>query len=461
MSLLRTILTGRRPVTAMSSAAAALVQPAPIEMDDEQRYRPIDWVLVRRLLRELSPYRFQYALGVALGLVHVLLDMAGPAFIAHLIDYCTGYIRKTKNVTESQAINHVLLIMLIWTMSFVFSVALQRLCIIILTRAGESVQFDIRQKLFSHLQQLSMSYFDKTKLGRIISRMTSDINAMREVNVWGIWRIAYSISLMTFAVIAMIILCDWRLLLSVSWLAPTLLIINRVFQKKAGAMHQVAREGWTRVSTNLAENITGMRVVTAFHRQDPNLDVFNRLQDDNTVNNVRVSRVVGIYQPLLQVLGYIGRAIILLYGGYLVANGQVQIGAVVLAYFYLSQFMEPVLALGDFYNQLMQAMAGGERVFSLLDTKPEVSDLPSAHAMPRIVGQVKFENVTFGYNPDRPVLHDINFTAESGQMFALVGSTGSGKSSIVSLIARFYQPQQGRVLIDGTDIRHVTGESLH
>src|SRR5215211_4601842 len=129
MSLLRTILTGRRPVTAMSSAAAALVQPAPIEMDDEQRYRPIDWVLVRRLLRELSPYRFQYASGVALGLVHVLLDMAGPAFIAHLIDYCTGYIRKTGSITESQAINHVLLVMLLWTLSFVCSVALQRWCI--------------------------------------------------------------------------------------------------------------------------------------------------------------------------------------------------------------------------------------------------------------------------------------------------------------------------------------------
>jgi ABC-type multidrug transport system fused ATPase/permease subunit len=252
MSLLRTILTGRRPVSATSSAVAALVQPAPIEMDDEQRYRPIDWVLVRRLLRELSPYRWRYAAGIFLGLIHQLLDMTGPAFIAHLIDYGTGYVRKTINVTEAQAINHVLLIMLLWTLAFAGSVTLQRWCIIIMTRAGESVQFDIRQKLFSHLQRLSMSYFDKTKLGRIISRMTSDINAMREVNVWGIWRIAYSVSLMTFAVIAMCLLCDWRLLLSVSWLAPTLLIINRLFQKKAGAMHQVAREGWTRARAGRA-----------------------------------------------------------------------------------------------------------------------------------------------------------------------------------------------------------------
>ncbi|CAN5513561.1 ABC transporter ATP-binding protein [soil metagenome] len=461
MSRLRTILAGRRVGAALAGSGALPVQPPVIEQDDEQRYRPIDRALIRRLLRELFPYRVQYALGIFVGLIHVLLEQTGPLFIAHLIDYCTGYIRKTNAVSESQAIHHILFIMLLWTLAILASVTLLRWCIILVTRAGESVQFDIRQKLFRHLQRLSMSYYDKHKLGRIISRMTSDINSMREVNVWGIWKIAYSIALMIFAIGAMILLCDWRLLLSVALLAPALLIVNRLFQKKAGAMHQVAREGWTRVSTNLAENITGMRVVTAFNRQDPNLRVFNHLQDENTMNNVRVARVVGIYQPFLQVLGYIGRAIILLYGGYLVADGQLKVGAVVLAYFYLNQFMDPVIVLGDFYNQLMQAMAGGERVFNLLDTKPDVSDLPDAQPLPRIVGQVKFENVTFGYAPERPILHEISFTAESGQMFALVGSTGSGKTSIVSLIARFYQPQQGRVLIDGQDIRHVTGESLH
>jgi ATP-binding cassette subfamily B protein len=207
-----------------------------------------------------------------------------------------------------------------------------------------------------------------------------------------------------------------------------------------------------------------MRVVTAFNRQDPNLLVFNSLQTQNTANNVRVARANGVYQPSLAIIGYIGRATILLYGGYLIASGQIpktQVGAIVAAYLYWDWFKQPVLNMGDFDNQLMMAMAGGERVFNLLDTNPDVHDLPEAKPLPRIVGHVKFENVTFGYKPERPVLHEINFEAQPGATVALVGATGSGKSSIVSLIARFYQPQQGRVLVDGHDIRHVTGESLH
>jgi ATP-binding cassette subfamily B protein len=218
----------------------------------------------------------------------------------------------------------------------------------------------------------------------------------------------------------------------------------------------------------MAENITGMRVVTAFHRQDPNLAVFNRLQTANTNNNVNVARINGVYQPMLQTIGYAGRIIILLYGGYLCATGQMvtstgkaDVGGVVMAYMYWESFMNPVLLFGTFYNQLMMAMAGAERIFDLLDTKPEVLDRPEARELPRIAGEVKFENVTFGYNPAQPVLHDISFEAHPGQMFALVGSTGSGKSSIISLIARFYQPQKGRVRVDGNDLREVTGESLH
>jgi ATP-binding cassette subfamily B protein len=334
-----------------------------------------------------------------------------------------------------------------------------------------------------------MSYYDRTKLGRIISRMTSDINALREVNVWGIWQIIAN-GMIILVAAGMLVYTSPRLFLAVCWLGPILFIANRVFLKKVGSLHQMAREGWTRVSTNLAENITGMRVVTAFNRQDPNLAVFNALQDDNTENNIRVSRVNGIYQPVLQTIGFVGKATILLYGGYLIASGKITqsaaqssgpslsggylhdlgvlmfggakgVGSVVAAYLYWDWFMNPILNLGNFYNQLMQSMAGAERVFALLETKPEVQDLPEARPLPRVEGRVTFENVTFGYNPERPILHDVSFEARAGQTVALVGATGSGKSSIVSLIARFYQPQKGRVLVDGHDIRYVTGDSLH
>jgi ATP-binding cassette subfamily B protein len=169
-----------------------------------------------------------------------------------------------------------------------------------------------------------------------------------------------------------------------------------------------------------------------------------------------------VYQPLLSFVGFVGRVIILLYGGYLIASGRVEkVGAVVAAFLYWDWFMNPIIDFGAFSNQLLMAMAGAERIFNLLDTKPDVQDLADARPLPRIVGRVEFEGVTFGYNPERPVLHDINFVAEAGQMVALVGATGSGKSSIISLIARFYLPQKGRILVDGHDLRQVTGESLH
>jgi len=337
---------------------------------------------------------------------------------------------------------------------------LQRFTILVMTAAGERVQFTLRRRLFGQMQRLSMSYYDKTKLGRIISRCTSDITSMREVNVWGVWRILANVVKMGVAA-GYLLWTDWHLCVAVSWLGVVLFFCNRMYLRRSASMYQEVREGFTRVSTNLAENITGMRVVTAFNRQDPNLSVFNRLQEVNTANNVQVSRVTGAYLPVLQTIGYLGRAIILAYGGYLVARSSIKPGAVLAAFLYWGYFNDGILDIGNFYNILMMAMAGAERVFNLLDTKPDVADLPDAVPLPRIRGRVTFENVTFGYVRDRPVLHDVSFDAMPGETFALVGATGSGKSSIISLIARFYQPQQGRVLVDGIDVRTVTGESLH
>ena len=451
------------PATAGRKRKPLLVKPANLgDMIDEERYKPIEWPMVKRLLSTLGPYRNQYLFGLALGLIHVSCDMTGPRFIQHVIDF----VQKGHRVWPSHSdkigpIAYLTCVIIVWAMVAVTSFLFQRWTILVMTRAGESVQFLLRRRLFSHLQDLSMSYYDKTKLGRIISRCTSDIAAMREVNVWGIWRVVANLFMMVIAG-AMLLWTDWRLFLAVAWLAPVVAVCNYVYRKTASGMQQTAREGWTRVSTNLAENITGMRVVTAFNRQEPNLDVFNTLQDWNTYNNVRVARVNGIYQPLLQLIGFVGKVIILSFGAYLVVtNPKNTVGAVVAAFMYWDWFMNPVLNFGDFYNQLMMAMAGAERVFNLLDIKPDVQDVDGAKELPRIVGRVTFDHVTFGYNPDRPVLHDINFEAQPGQTFALVGATGSGKSSIISLIARFYQPQQGRVLVDGHDIRNITGHSLH
>lgn len=451
--------------------------------DEESRYRPIEFWLVRKLLTSLKPHKKLYAAGIGCSLTHVLIDQFDPQFIGALVNFCAGVVAEERHggrmpverfiawlapvadpaqLTHTQAILHISLIVGLWALVIGTSLILQRATILLMTRAGESVQFDYRKRMFAHLQRLSMSYYDKTKLGRIISRMTSDINGMREVNVWGMAHIIAHSSIILFASVMMIV-TDWRIFLAVVWLAPIVYLMNLIFIRKAGRQHQVVREGFTRLSSNLAENITGMRVVTAFNRQTPNLDRFNDLQHANTRNNAISAFINGIFQPSLELVRHVGRVIVLFLGGYLMIKGigNTDAGSVVAAFMYWDRLMGSIVFLGGFYNQLMQAMAGAERVFSLFDIKPEVEDVPDAKPLPPIVGRVEFQNVTFGYDPNRPVLHDINFQALPGQTVALVGHTGSGKSSISSLIARFYQPQQGKVMVDGFDIRHVTGDSLH
>ncbi len=467
-----------------SSRGREAKQLADNEQEEEARYRPIEWWMVRRLVSNLRPYRSLYIWGIIYGAIHVLLDLLGPQFVGTLANYCVSFTTETPHGgrglierlvqsiagtpgeagrTTSGIAWTLSVLFLLWGLTIIGSILLHRLTVLRTTRAGEAVQFFYRRSVFSHLQSLSMSYFDKTKLGRIISRCTSDIGGMRDVNVWGIHHIVIQ-TMILFVATGMLLYTDWRLFVSVIWLAPIIFIVNRRFIKRSGKQWQVVREGFTRVSTNLAENITGMRVVTAFNRQEANLDVFNDLQDKNTENNLTASRISATFGPTLEAFRFTGRAIILVVGGYLLATGRLAdkgVGAVLMAYLYWDWLMNPVVFLGGFYNQLMQAMASAERVFSLLDLKPEVIDVQQARPLPPVVGRVEFDHVTFGYSPDRPVLHDASFIALPGQTVALVGHTGSGKSTIVSLVARFYQPQQGRVLVDGHDIREVTGESLH
>ncbi len=452
--------------------------------DDERDYRPLDWALIRRMSAWLRPYRGQYALGIALGVLMILIEMQSPRFMAAIIDVALQHRAAVTPddgggagaaamapggagagaidaADEQAAIRRVVGLVALWGGLFVVVVILQRVTILIMTSAGERVQFDLRRSVFAHLQRLSMSYFDRTKLGRIISRCTSDINGLRDINVWGIDTVVKNAVMLVFGGV-MLGVSSPTLFLAVVWLAPLLYLTNHYYRKRLAVAAQVIRESYTQVSTQLAENITGVRVVTAFHRQSHNLERFNRLQDRHTRNVMRFARVNGAFLPLLQLIGFAGRAIILLYGGYLVAGGHIpRVGDVVAAFLYWDWFMGPVLTFGNFHNQLLQALAGAERILQLLDTQPDVQDVPDAAPLPRLRGEVRFEGVTFGYRPERPVLHEVDFAAEPGQTVALVGPTGSGKSSIIALLARFYLPQQGRVLVDGFDTRRMQGHSLH
>jgi ATP-binding cassette subfamily B protein len=265
----------------------------------------------------------------------------------------------------------------------------------------------------------------------------------------------------------MLLYSDWRIALAVLWLGPVLYFMNLFYRKRIGAKWRIVREHFTRISTNLAENINGMRVVTAYNRQDENLTQFNQLQDLNTLHNVGAAVINGMYQPLLNIVGYLGQVIILIFGAYLAlrATGTGEhsftVGTLIALMSYWQWFMNPVLNFGTFHNEMMMSMASAERVFALLEQQPDVTDAADAMELPPIQGRVTFEHVHFHYVKDKPVLHDIDFEAKPGQTIALVGHTGCGKSTIMNLICRFYVPQAGRILLDGHDLTKVTSESLH
>lgn len=448
----------RRPPLEHTAEAPERERP-----DDEPRYRPISLKLVLRLLSWLKPYRGLYTWGVVCGVISVVCELVSPRLVRQIIDVAI----------PSKEMDQILILAACWMGAMLLALFFDAMQIWATNRCGERVIVDLRMALFDHLQRLSMSFFDKTKLGRILTRGTSDMDAMRGSVINGINTIVLNLLLM-FGSGALILYTDWHLFVALAWLIPVLAICNQLYRKRIGKAWQAIRVHFSKMTANLAENITGVRVVSAFNRQDENLNRYNELQDVNTTNNLRAANINGLYQPLLEFLGFAGQVIVLAYGsvlvlydrqlvaqGSLASTDALTAGQVIQVYFYWGYFMRPTITMGNFYNTLMQTMASAERIFDLMDKKPSVEDRPGAKEVPRLKGHIIFDNITFGYDPERPVLHGIKLEIPAGKTFALVGATGSGKSSMLSLLARFYEFQAGKITVDGMDIREATLRSLH
>jgi ATP-binding cassette subfamily B protein len=325
---------------------------------------------------------------------------------------------------------------------------------------GEAVIHDLRREIFAHLQRMPLSFYNKTKIGRIISRVTSDCEALRVgvqdvlfVSVVGAGQMLVAGSLMLYT--------DWALFSIVLAMSPILWLLNRLFRRRLSVAFRVMQEGFSRVTATLAESINGVRVTQAFVRERTNQSLFRDLMTWHGGNVMNAVRMEGLLIPLLELNSQTFIAAMLLVGGYRVLYYDMPPGDLIRFFFLANIFFSPIQILGNQYNQALTAMAGAERVFSLLDRPPDWQDEPGARPLPPIKGHVELKDVTFGYDSERMVLHGINLVAQPGQTVALVGRTGSGKSSIINLIARFYLPQQGEVLIDGHSTRTITGDSLH
>ncbi|HUO08692.1 MAG TPA: ABC transporter ATP-binding protein [Phycisphaerae bacterium] len=479
MSILENMLLKRkqRAVVARAKSTAAPTGRDPNAPEGEEAYKPLEWPVVRKLLGWMMAYRWAYLLALVLNLIYTGLEMTGPMFLRHLIDHdIPGDVHPLTRwagmavgawVTElsgpRRAFWNIGVTIGLWGCAVLAANLINRFNFHYNRKFGEKVILSIRMAVFEHLQRLSMSFYDKTKFGRILSRGTSDIDALSNPIINGINTVFINAMMMVVAA-TMLVISDWRIALAVLWIGPVLYFMNQYYRSRIGVKWRAAREAYTRVSTNLAENINGMRVVAAYNRQSENLLNFNELQDANTYNNVAAAIVNGMYQPLLGVVGYIGKVVIFIYGCYLVVEGGARgltVGTLVALTMYWDWFMGPVLNFGNFHNEMMQSMASAERVFALLEQKPEVTDAADAYALPTVLGHVAFENVSFQYVKDKPVLKGVSFEALPGQTVALVGHTGCGKSTIMNLICRYYLPQTGRVLVDGHDLTGVTSESLH
>ena len=324
---------------------------------------------------------------------------------------------------------------------------------------GETVQYDLRKKMFDKLQTLSFSYYDRTPVGWIISRVTSDAQRISELVSWGMLDVTWGVTRITTAFVFMLII-NWKLALVVILIIPILVVVAARFKKKILVEYRTVRKMNSKITGAYNENITGVRVAKALVREEANLDEFSQLTGEMYQAGYRAAWLSALFLPVVQVISAVAIGAIALIGGLQVQSGEMTIGGIQAFILYVMFMLWPVQELARVYAEMQQAIASAERVFSLTDSVPEIEDRPGAADVDSIRGDILFENVAFYYEKDKPVLQDFNLHVRQGETIALVGPTGAGKSTIVNLLARFYEPKGGRVVIAGRDYRDLTLHSI-
>jgi ATP-binding cassette subfamily B protein len=324
---------------------------------------------------------------------------------------------------------------------------------------GERILADLRNTLFRHLQRLSLGFFERNRAGVIISRLTNDIEALDQLVTDGVTSL-FQNTLILGGTAVILFWLDWRLALATLAVFPLMAAATAVFRLISSRAYRAVRERLGLVTATLAEDIAGMRVVQAFNRQSANHRHFREVNAHYRAANHVTVVTNGLYFPFVDFLSTASTAVVLGYGGYRYFGGSIQIGTLLAFMLYLSNFFDPVQQLSQLYNTFLSAVAALDKIMDVMDEVPEVEDTPHARLLPQIEGRVAFEGVRFGYGSGPEVLHGIDLDIAPGTTVALVGHTGAGKSTIAKLLARFYDPRDGRITIDGHDLRQVTQESL-
>lgn len=412
--------------------------------------RAFDGRVIGRIWDFVTPYRRRVWLAVAAVLVYTLTQLAIPLLIRSAID---------KGMVPGAPVWLLPLIAVLFGVTIAVNYRASLAQEGITAQVAEHVLFDIRRKMFAHIQRVSLSFMDKTEVGRLMSRLQGDVSSMQEFlesSVQSVGDIALLVG-----IVAVMLWLDWHLAALVLLVLPVLFMVRVRWIAMARAAFLAAHEANSVTNGALAEAIHGVRAIQAMGRNSLNAELYATLANRTYRAQLRASELAQIMIPIVDSLTGIAMATVVVAGGLMVASGSLEVGILVAFLFYIQRFFDPIRSLTMQYSVMQRAMASGHRLTEVLDVAVDVTDAPDAVPLgPEDDGSVAFEGVTFGYDPANPVLKDVSFTVKSGERVALVGPTGSGKSSSIALIHRFYDVQEGAVRVGGRDVRTVTQDSL-
>jgi ATP-binding cassette subfamily B protein len=421
-----------------------------ISRDEEMFGAAFDRQVVRRFMGYVRPYRGAIALAVLAVLTFTATQLAIPLVIRWAIDDAL--------LAGPNGTTLLTLIVGIFALVVLINYAANWLQDWLVGWTGERVIFELRRAMFEHLQHVALTFMDRTEVGRMMSRLQGDVNSLQEFLDNSITAIGDLVLLLGIVVIMLTMNFDLGLLTLA--IVPTLFLVRIVWLPRARRAFRHARETNSIVSGAMAEGIRAVRTVQAMRREGVNYDLFDIKARDNLRAHLRAAKFGQTMVPIVDTLTGVALAIVIVLGGTMVLRSELEIGVIVAFVFYVQRFFDPIRSLTMQYSVMQRAMASGQRIFEVLDVPLAISDKPDAVSPETVEGAVEFRNVTFGYDRNRPVLHDLSFAVKPGETVALVGPTGSGKTSITALLHRFYEVWEGSILIDGVDVRDYAKDAL-
>ncbi|MCD7061359.1 ABC transporter ATP-binding protein [Pelagibacterium xiamenense] len=420
-------------------------------IEEEMFGKAFDGKIVSRIWAFVEPYRLQMIIAVIAVLVFTGTQLIIPLIVRYAIDYAVveGGVDYTALLWACAAFGVTIAI------NYAASYVQES----VVGKAAENVLFDMRRAMFGHLQRVSLSFMDKTEVGRLMSRLQGDVNSMQEFLETSV--ISVGDMALLVGIIVVMLWLDFSLGLLTLSVMPVLFIVRIFWLPRARKAFMAAHETNSVTNGALAEAIHGVKAVQSMERQDVNFTLYNDKATANLRAHLTASKYAQVMVPIVDSLTGLAMAILIVVGGSMVLNERLDVGVMVAFLFYIQRFFDPIRSLTLQYSVMQRAMAAGQRITEVMDVRVDITDKPDAEDLPADMdGSVEFKHVTFGYNPKHPVLKDVNFKVNPGETVALVGPTGSGKSSSMALIHRFYDVQDGQVLVGGRDVRDVTQESL-